>query len=612
MTSEILLVLGILVVAIILFVSEKLRVDLVSMLVLITLLLTGLVTTEEAFSGFSNPAVITVWAIYIVSAGLLRTGVADYIGQRILNIAGRSEARVTGVLMLTVGAMSAFMNNIGATAILLPATVSIARKIRIAPSKLLIPLSFGSLLGGINTLIGTPPNILVSGALSDAGYEPFQLFDFTPTGLIIMVCSIAYMVFLGRHLLPNRQGEADLASSYHLRDYLTEVRVLDNSPLVGKTVYESRFGENYDLTIVGRLPREPVASRTEGHNPPPAREASAAPAAPLHHSDHIAPNDILIVQGNLDTILKIKEAQGLEIVPGVEIHDVDLSSEETGIAEVVIPVQSKWLGQSLKQINFRTKYALTVLALWRHGAPIAGKMADEPLRFGDVLLVGGRNERLRVLRTNPNFLVLEPIALEMRRTKKAPVALIIFGLALATVMMGWLHISTAAVLAGLLMVLTRCLTMDEAYQSIQWKSIFLIAGMLPMGIALEKTGTALYLAQQIVTPLEPFGPTVILFGLYFLTIIITAVMSNAAAAVLVAPIGLGIAARLGANPHAFMMAIAIAASNSFVFPIGHQANILVMGPAGYRFFDYTRVGLPLTILIWLLAAIFLPIFWPLF
>ncbi|MFQ5611583.1 MAG: SLC13 family permease [Anaerolineae bacterium] len=607
MTPDILLVLGILGVAIILFVSEKLPVDLISMLVLITLILTGLVDQTEAFSGFASPAVITVWAIYIVSGGLFRTGVADSIGQRILALAGNSEPRLTGVLMLTVGIMSAFMNNIGATAILLPAVVSIARKIQLAASKLLIPLAFGSLLGGINTLIGTPPNILVSQALTEAGYAPFRIFDFTPMGLIIMTCSIVYMVLVGRHLLPTRQSESP-TENFHLRDYLTEVRVLPSSPLVGKTVIESRFGQDYDLTILGRVPHEATSSPSNDHPDPSSQHRPIQ----LRRSDRIEQGDVLLVKGRLDTILKIKGAQGLDIVPEEEIEDAKLRPEETKVAEVVIPLQSKWIGQSLKQIDFRSKYNVTVLALWRDGTPFQSKLADEPLHLGDMLLVGGRKERINLLRNNPNFLLLEPVNLEMRRTQKAPLAIAIFALALVAVMMGWLHISAAAVLAGMTMILTGCLTMEEAYQSIQWKSVFLIAGMLPMGIAMEKTGTAIFLADQIIALMGGFGPLGSLLGLYFLTIVMTAVMSNAAAAVLIAPIGIGVAQELGIDPHAFLMGIAIAASNSFVFPIGHQANILVMGPGGYRFFDYTRVGLPLTVLIWVLATVFLPMFWPLF
>jgi di/tricarboxylate transporter len=591
-TREIALVLTVLGIAIVLFTSEKLRVDVVSMLVLLSLLVLGLIDVDDAFAGFSSPAVVTVWAIYIVSAGLFRTGVADFIGQRILSVAGTEEPRLIGTIMLTVGTMSAFMNNIGATAVLLPAISSIARRVKISISKLLIPLAFGSLLGGVTTLIGTPPNLLVSNALYAAGLEPFGLFDYAPMGLIIMFSGILYMVLVGRHLLPEREATADLTESYQVRDYLTEVRVLPESPLVGKTSTESRFGQDYDLNIVGKI-------RGQHHQT-------------MSRNARIQEGDVLTVRGSLNTILKIRESQGLEIVPDVELGEAELTTDDTSIAEVIIPTRSELVGKTLKEITFRHRYNVTVLALWRHGEPLRSKLASEPLEFADVLLVQGHRDRINLLRTDPDFLLLEPVELETRRTDKAPFALAVFAIMLGAVILGWLPISAAAVLAAILMVLTHCLTMDEAYESIEWKSVFLIAGMLPMGIAMEQTGTAQFLADQIIAAVGDLGPQMIMVGLFVLTTIITEFMSNAAAAVLVAPIAISTAQSLGVAPHAFVMGVGIAASNSFLFPIGHQANVLVFGPGGYKFFDFTKVGLPLTLLIWILLILFLPIFWPLY
>jgi di/tricarboxylate transporter len=608
LTQEIALVLAVLAIAIILFATEKLRVDVISMMVLLSLLLLGLVDIDEAFSGFSSPAVITVWAIYIVSSGLFRTGVADFIGQRILGVAGVREPRLIGLIMLTVGSMSAFMNNIGATAVLLPAVSSIARRSKVSISKLLIPLSFGSLLGGVTTLIGTPPNLLVSNALHEAGQQPFGLFDYTPMGLIIMASGIAYMVLIGRHLLPERVATSDLTENYKVRDYLTEVRVLPESPLVGKTSVESRLGQDYDLDIVARI--------GDGHRLPSRSKQQVTPSRrrrlALRRDEHIQQGDILIVRGNLDTILSIQEDQGFDIVPDVALGDAELTSDEIAIAEVLIPTRSELVGKTLKELAFRDKYNLTVLGLWRSGEPLRRKLADAPLQFADVLLVQGDREHINLLRRDPDFLPLEPVELETRRTRKAPVALAIFGIMLGSVILGWLHISAAAVLGVVLMVLTRCLTMEEAYESVEWKSVFLIAGMLPMGVAMAKTGTATFLADQIVTAVGGLGPQMIMVGLFVLTTIITEFMSNAAAAVLVAPIAISTAVGLGADPRAFVMGVGIAASNSFLFPIGHQANVLIFGPGGYKFFDFTKIGLPLTLLIWLLLIIFLPILWPLY
>jgi len=591
-TSEITLVLGILGIAIILFATEKLRVDLIAMLVLLSLILSGLLTVEEAFSGFSNPAVVTVWAIYVVSEALFYTGVADYIGQRILRVSGQNMARLTAIIMVTVGILSAFMNNIGATAVLLPAVVAIGRKINVPPSKLLIPLAFGSLLGGVTTLIGTPPNLLVSAALETAGFESFSLFDYTPMGLIVMVSGILYFVFIGRHLLPARETrtEDDLAEHYKLRSYFTELRVLPQSKLIGSTIVESRLGEDYDLTVMGLMRDGRI-------------RLGVLPDA------HIHAEDVLLINGSINNILEFQERIGVTIDSHMRLSEVDLKSPEATLTEVVISQLADFAGKTLKEIDFRAKYGLTVLAIWHREESIIGRLAEVPIQLGDVLLVQGRRERFDLLVQDPAFLVLGPVTLEHRRVRKAPVSLLVFGGMILLVSTGWLHIAPAAVLAAMLMVLFGVLEMDHAFRSIEWQSVFLIAGMLPLGIAMEKTGTATFLSDMIIGLVGNLGPQAIMVGLFVLTTIITEFMSNAAAAVLVAPIAISSAITLGIEPYAFAMGVGIAASNSFMFPIGHQASVLVYGPGGYRFFDYTRVGLPLTLLIWLLLIIFLPVFW---
>jgi di/tricarboxylate transporter len=326
MTNEIALVLAILGIAIVLFATEKLRVDLISMLVLLSLILTGLLTPEEAFSGVSNPAVITVWAIYIISEALFFTGVADYMGQRIVQVSGANLARLTAVLMLTVGVMSAFMNNIGATAVLLPAVVAIGRRLQVPASKLLIPLAFGSLLGGVTTLIGTPPNLLVSSALAEAGFEPFSLFDYTPMGLIVMTSGILYFVFIGRHLLPDRQtsGADDLTAEYNLRNYLTELKVLPGSNLIGKTIVESRLGEDFDLTVMGLMRDGRV-------------RLGVLPNA------HIKADDIMLIKGAIDKILDVQERIGAKIDPHMRLSELDLKSPEASVTEVVVSQHSRKL-----------------------------------------------------------------------------------------------------------------------------------------------------------------------------------------------------------------------------------------------------------------------------
>lgn len=593
MTTEIALVLFILGLAIVLFASERVRVDVVAMMVLLALLFTGLVTAEEAFSGFSSPAVITVWAIYIVSAGLMYTGVADFLGQRIMRVSGTEEWRLILVIMLTVGVMSAFMNNIGATAVLLPAVVAIGMKAHIPSSKLLIPLAFGSLLGGVTTLIGTPPNLLASNALEAAGYEPFALFDYLPMGLVVMLSSIAYMVLFGRHLLPDR-GPADgddLVSEYHLRDYLTELQVLPDSALIGLTLIDTRLGQDYGLNIVG-IVRD--GKTRLGYMP----------------NAHVRAGDLLMVRGPLDKILAVGPELGLAIDPHFRLSDTDLQSAEATISEVVVSQKATFQGQTVEEMGFRTRYNLTVLAIWHQERPIVDRIGNVRLQLGDTLLVHGRREQVQALSRNPEFLVLGDVPMETRRRDKAPFALAIFALMIGLVMTGAVPISAAAVLASILLVLTGCLKMDEAYQAVEWQSVFLIAGMLPLGIAMATSGTADYLSNLIIDFAGGYGPQAVMIGLFVLTTLITEFMSNAAAAVLVAPIAITTAVQLGVAPQAFVMGVAIAASNSFLFPIGHQASVLVYGPGNYRFFDYTKVGLPLTLLIWVLLITFLPIFWP--
>jgi di/tricarboxylate transporter len=598
LTFDIALVLLILLGAIILFASEKIRVDLVALMVLLALLMAGLITPEEAFSGFSNPAVITVWAIYMVSASLTHTGIADYVGRYIERIGGNGEARLIFVLMVTVGVMSAFMNNIGAAAVLLPVSIVLGQKARIPVSKLLIPLAFGSLLGGITTLIGTPPNLLASDALAEAGYQPFALFDYTPMGVIILLAGIIYMVVVGRHLLPgykntthSHRKSAELTGEYQLVNDLIELRVLENSPLIGKTLVETHLGEAYDFTVLG-------ISRNG------RLRLGVLPNA------HIQAGDVLITKGLHADLPQLQEEIQVQEISET-LHDRDLRTEEATLAEVIVSQKAHFIGQTLRQMEFRNRYGLTVLGIWREESPISEHVADVQLQLGDSLLVQGRRERMEAIREDDSLLLLREPELPSRRLNKAPINLLIFVTMITLVATGVLHISVAAVLGAVLSVLTGCLKMDEAYDSVQWKSVFLIAGMLPMGIAMETSGAAQFLADFIINSVGGYGGWAIMIGLFVLTTILTAFMSNAAAIVLVAPIAIQTAVSLNVDPRAFVMGVAIAASIAFVTPIGHQACVLVYGPGGYRFFDYAKVGLPLTLLTWVLMVIFLPVFWPL-
>jgi di/tricarboxylate transporter len=601
-TTDIALMLAILAISVLLFIVDWLRVDVVAILVMLALILTGLITPAEAFEGFSSPAVITVWAIFIVSGGLFHTGVANLLADRLLKVAGASLSRLTGLLMTTVGLMSGVMNNVGATAVLMPAVVTIARKVRTNPSRLLMPLAFGSLLGGMTTLIGTPPNILVSDALRMAGLEPFSLFDFTPVGLAAMIVGIAYVLLVGHRLLPDRspaerladlgEPEEDLVDLYRLGERLFRARIPQGSPLIGQTLAESGLRQDFELSVIG------LERRGDAQLAPPKDRI-------------LRRGDVLLIEGMVDNLVWAEATGRLEVQPEVGVADRDLQSEAVGIAEVLLSPHSRLVGKSLSDIQFREKFNLSVLAVLRDGRPRRTGLAEMPLRFGDTLLVQGPRQYFRILQRESDFVVLGDIEEEPPvRIKKAPLAAAMLLVMLVPVIFGWLPIMAAALLAGVLMVITGCLTMDEAYQAIEWKAVFLVAGTLPLGIAMEKTGTAEYLSALMVDALGGMGPMALLVGFYVMTNLLTQFMSNAASTVLIAPIAIGAARQIGGDPRTLLMAVAVAASAGFLTPVAHQSNVLVMGPGGYRFGDYFKLGLPLDILLLLVVILVLPLIWP--
>jgi di/tricarboxylate transporter len=778
MTLEIGIVLAILLAAIVMFVTERIRVDVVALMVLVSLALTGLVTPAEALSGFANLAVVTVWAVLILSAGLGRTGVAGLIGRQVLRLAGRSEARLIALIMVLVGVLSGFMNDIGVAALMLPVVVDIARRTGRPPSRLLMPLAFAALLGGLNTLIGTPPNILISEALRQYGLEPFHMFDYTPTGVVVMVAGIAFMVLVGRHLLPSRDIK-DLRESdqlapgefFGLRERLFVVRLAGDSVLAGRTLAQSRLGAALGLNVLAilrpdqnRLAPGPAALLHPGDRllvegrpdrltelrgrralvveedhlvveqllsaeigmaelelPPQSsllgltleqsnfrRRFGAIVLAirrgggvvrtnleklPLQRDDvlliqgtreqldrlrvdpefhltgiqaaegyqleerlvamrvpedspfvdktlvesrlgdafglgvmgivrngstelmpdpeeRLAARDLLLVKVRPDDLLTLEGLQNLEIDAEAPPDVTELESEHVGLVEAVLSPRTTLAGKTLRQILFREKYGLSVLAIWREGRAYRSDLRDMALRFGDALLLYGPRERLRVLGLEPDFLVLTEAAQEAPRLSKAPVALLIMAAVLTPVILDWLPIAIAAVAGVVLMILTRCLTMEEAYRAIELKAVFLIAGMLPLGIAMEQTGAARFLAEGMVGLVGPWGPLAVTAGLFILAALASQVMPNPAVAVLLAPIALNTANDLGVSPYPMMMAVAVSASAAFLSPVGHSANILVMGPGGYRFADYTKVGIPLTLVVLVVVLLVLPIFWP--
>ncbi len=590
------LIIALLVVSLALFASEIVRPDIVALGVTLALLLTGTVTVEEGFSGFSNPAVVTVIAMFILSYGLVRTGVADSFATWILRLGGNNPILLTFAVMISVGLMSSVMNNIGAVAVLLPALFVVSKRSNYPVTKLLIPLSFGSLLGGLTTLIGTPPNLLVSMSLESHGFRPFRMFDFAPTGLAVMVVGALYMTFVGRHLIAERKVANNLTREYQLEDYLTEVVVPEGSVLVGKSIRSSGLRSEFGLTVL-RITR---------------RGNGTAVNVPVTPNVIIEPEDRLIVEGDVAQLLRDKETSPVKIYADRKFNDQTLTDESTQLAEVAIAPVASILGQSIDQGFVRRRYNVLVLALRRRGQTLQERFISVPLETGDVLLVQGTPDTLDDLARSHDFLVVNRLSASTRRSSKAPIAVGIMAITILTAATGYMHISFAAWIGVLLMVGSGCVRPQDMYQEVEWRVIFLIAFMMPLGIAMDQdhTGTAKWLADNIIAATGDYGPYVLLGTLILFTTLITEVMSNAAAAVLLSPIGIAVAVGAGYEPYPFLLGIAIAASTTFLTPIGHQANVLVYGVGNYKFSDFARTGALLNLLIFIVAMVLIPIVWP--
>jgi di/tricarboxylate transporter len=784
MSLDIVLVFAILGVALFLFFSGWVRMDVVALLVLGSLAVTGLVTPAEALAGFSNPAVITVWAMFILSAALYQTGVARILGRHVLRLAGHSETGLVVTIMLTSGFLSAFMNNIGVAALMLPVVMDIARSTKTAPSRLLMPLAYGCLLGGLTTLIGTPPNLLISYALEEAGYRGFGLFDYSPLGVGATIAGIAFIALIGRHFLPKRDNIKDsrmesqkaLETSYALEERTFLVKLRQGSRLSGRTLSECRLRAALGLNVLwikrtgggtimdpgpdtllregdklfvqgrkealkaisewkvilplqgdidtrklmtyrlniceaqlaegsgllhqklsqaalqkhlktnvlairkaDRIIRHPFGETEIGpedrlllQGPPElirnleqqgqirekreldrkeleevfrlheelfimeiaedselfdkASEQTQLGGAfglsvlgiirsgdDLHlprPGESFLPGDRLLVQGNIENLELLKGLMDMELLSETSPGAQTLEDEDVQMAEVVLSPRSLMAGKTLQDINFRKKYGLTVLAIWREGKANRTNLHNYPLRFGEALLVYGRREKIDMLSSESDLILLTESTKPVFRTHKALTSALVMGGLLIPVLLGLIPLAISAVIGVAFMVLTGCLRMEEAYRAIEWRAVFLIAGMLPLGAAMEQTGAAAMIAGGVVNLLGDFGPWGIIVGLYLLTSLATLAIPPPALVVIMSPIALQAAETYLISPHSLMMVIAIAATASFFSLVAHPTNLLVMGPGGYRFSDYLKVGLPLALIVMATVLLLLPIFWP--
>jgi di/tricarboxylate transporter len=542
--------------------------------------------------GFSNPAPVTVAAMLVLSAGLIRTGAVVKLSIAISRLAGSTELAQMTVILCTVGVLSAFINNTAAVAMFIPIVLGIARDRKISPSKLLIPLSFAGILGGICTYIGTSTNIIVGSILEDHGEAPFRMFEFTPLGSLFLVLGVAYLLFFGRRFLPARRTEEDLTADYHLREYLTELVIEPRSRLIGKTLKESDLSVANDIVVLD------IHRDGEG-------------LGSLLFEVVLRAGDEMIVKGNIDNIMRIREAEGVAIRPRVKFSDEDLQSPDVMLAECVISASSGLIGRNLKSIDFRKRFQATVLAIRRHGGEIRDKLGEVTLHYGDTLLIQGRRDRLRSLRNSQEFmLIMEDTSMPRYRRDKMAAAVAIFAAVVTAAVLGILPIMVAALLGALAMVLVRCLTIQEGYEAVDLRIVFLIAGTLSLGLALQKTGGAQLIADQVIQIAGPYGPRAVLAVLYLLTMLLTELMSNNATAALLTPIAIAIADGLGVDVRPFAFCIAFAASASFLSPIGYQTNTLVYGPGGYQFTDFFKVGLPISLTVWILSSLLIPVLWP--
>ena len=596
MTPQIALVFAIVIVAAILLITERLRSDVVALLTLVALALTRLVTAQEAFAGFSRSAVITILSIFIITEALERTGVTRVIGDRLLRLAGGSEKRLLPVIMLAGAALSLFMNNIAAGAVLLPAIIGISRKTDIKPSKLLMPLSFATIFGGMATLL-TTSNILVSTALRDAQLKPFSLLDFAPVGIPIVVVGILYMTFIGQRLLPERNPggnvrstatPAQLAELYGLKQGICQVYVQSGSSMARLPVAKGGWSERLGLTVIG-------VSRGGQVTLSPPREFE------------IIEGDVVLVGGQTDDT-------DLSYFGLIRTEDPswtgDLASDEIDLVEIILAPRSDFAGKTLKELNFRDKYGLTVLSIWRGGNAIRDALGDIPLHFGDALLVQGPHIKIRLLRTDPNVIVLdEDEGTPTLQPRKGPMAALIVVATLVLATLELLPIAEAFFTAALALVLTGCITMDEAYKSIEWRSLFLISGFIPLGVALDHTGAAALIGQGLVAMLGQFSPVVLAGGLFLATAIAVQVVGNVGSAVVFAPIAISAAQQFGSDPRAFAMAVALGTSMAFLIPTAHPVNVLMMGPGGYTVKDFVKVGWGLTLTLLIVVVVVLPIVW---
>ena len=596
MTPDIALVMVLLLFGFIMFVTEMFSIDVTAMILLTILFMLGFLTPSEALSGFSNPAVITIAFLFIISRALQKTRILEYLIVRVRRLADKSILIGRAVYLFTIGVASAVVNNTAIVAIFMPVSIRLAQKYKMSPSKMLIPLSYSAILGGTLTLVGTSTNLLVNSIyVKVPGVEPMGMFEFFKYGAILMVVGLLYILFIAPMILPSRTSTSSLTKSYRLGGYLTEMRITSESPLNGRTCLERGINKNYDVMVLDILRDNKMITN-------------------MIRLTKLKEGDVLFVRGTLENFLRMKEVEKVALLTDEKLTQEELEQEDNVVLECLITDKSDLVGKSLMTSNFRRRFGSFILAIRREGTIVREKIAHVILSAYDTLLVYGPKNKVNELSKTNEFVVLGEVDAELRKQRFWWMTIVVIIGTIALAAFGFMPIVKSAMLGVVILLALKILTPQESYQSINWQVIILISALIPVGIVIQKTGTAGWIAGLISSATESvpseWQPRVLLALIYFITIFLTEISSNAATAIIMTPISIAVAQQMGFDPRAFVFAVAFAASASFITPVGYQTNLMVYGPGGYKFSDYIRVGFPLAFIFWIMAVFILPILWP--
>lgn len=595
MNLEALLVLIVIIAAVVLFVTEYFSIDVVALIILVSLVALGIITPEEGVAGFANPATITVAFMFVLSAALMNTGALQVITPFLSSVFRKNFLMGIVTLSLAIGGISAFINNTPVVAVFIPVAVQIASITQISPSKLLIPVSFASIFGGVCSLIGTSTNIIVSGVALKSGLPEFGMFEMSPLGIVFLIVGTLYLAFVGIKLLPARAMSNGLKSSSSYRDFLTEIQLLENGAFTGQRIMDSSIARELEMDILE------VRRNGQKYDLPPGDMVLLA-------------HDILKVRCNVEKIKSLKDM--VKVKPEtVKVGDEKFNDDGMTLVELVITAQSGFEGKTLRQIDFRRSYRAVPLAIRHREEVLHDHLHDVPLKSGDVVLAEIKTHHLQELKRQENsqespFIILSAEGLVDFKKKRFFLVLGTIATVVLLAALNVLNIMIGAIAGSVVLVITKTISMKEVYKAIEWKVIFLLAGALSLGVAMQKSGLAAIIAGTLIDSLGEWGPIAIVSGLYLTTAVLTEMMSNNATAALLAPIAIATAQSMGLSATPFLMAVTFAASASFMTPVGYQTNTMVYSAGGYKFTDYFKVGWPLALIFWIIATFLIPLIFP--